>query len=164
MNILGEGLGIALLRLDQVHHRFRQRTVIADAAGENDIDAMRRALVHDAALEHAGLDRLRDATSAVDGVDRRHVIAVPLLDRRPGLQVDTERGAGERELDVVDGERIAGEHGINVAKADEFGEVLDPSGVHDDRSGHDGDAASGLLDVAHHRRDARDAPLDAPFR
>ena len=39
-----------------------------------------------------------------------------------------------------------------------------PAGVHDDRAGDDGDPAADGLDLAHHRRDARDADLDAPLR
>jgi hypothetical protein len=32
-------------------------------------------------LQHAALDGRRDASGAVDGVDRRHVVAVSLFDR-----------------------------------------------------------------------------------
>jgi hypothetical protein len=42
--------------------------------------------------------------------------------------------------------------------------VLDAAGVHDHRSGHDGNAAAAPLHVAHHRGDARHAALDAPLR
>ena len=98
------------------------------------------------------LDGVADAAGAVDGVDRRHVIAVALLDRRAGHQVDAERRARQRELDVVDGERVAREHDVHEALTDQRREVLDAAGVHDDRSGDDGDAAAGALHVAHHLR------------
>ena len=78
-------------------------------------------------------------------VDGRHVVAVALLDRRAGDQIDAERRARQRELHVVHGQRVAGEHHVHVAEADQLGEVLDAAGVHDDRAGDDGDAAARLL-------------------
>ena len=56
-----------------------------------------------------------------------------------------ERGARERELDVVDGQRVAREHDVDVALTDQRGEVLDAAGVDDDRPGDDGDAPAGRL-------------------
>ena len=159
--LFGERRRVALLRLDQIHHRLGQRAVVADAAGEHELDALLHALVHDARLQHAALDGGADAAGAVDGVDRRHVIAVALLDRRAGHQIDAERRARQRELDVVHGQRVPGEDDVHVALADQRREVLDAAGVDDDRPGDDGDAAAGRLDVAHHLRDARHAAFDA---
>ena len=70
---------------------------------------------------------------------------------------------GQRELDVVHRQRVAGEHDVDVALPDQLREVLDAAGVDDDRAGDDGDAPAGLLDVAHHLRDARHAAFDAPL-
>src|SRR6185436_8117926 len=56
-----------------------------------------------------------------------------------------------------------GQQHVYVAAADQIAEVDPAAGVDDDGAGDDGDAIAGALDVLHHRRDARDADLDAPL-
>ena len=80
-----------------------------------------------------------EAAGAADGVDGAHVVVVPAFDGAPGLEVDAERRAEQRELDVVDGERVAGEQHLHVAGANQLGQIRRAAGVHDDRSGDEGD-------------------------
>ena len=83
------------------------------------------------------------------------------LDRLAGVEVHAERGAEERLLDVVDRERIARQHDVHVAVANQLLEVGRSAGVHHHRSGDDGDSPARVFDLLHHRRDAPDADLDA---
>ena len=50
---------VAVLRLDDVGHRVDQRTIVANAAGEDEVDAGAHAFDHHAALQHAGVHRAR---------------------------------------------------------------------------------------------------------
>ena len=84
------------------------------------------------------------AAGAADGVDGAHVMAMAAFDRLAGFEIDAERGAEERLLDVVHGERVAGEQHVDVAGADQILEVGAAAGVHDDRPGDERDAAAGL--------------------
>ena len=70
------------------------------------------------------------------------MVAVAAFDGLAGVEIDAERRAEERLLDVVDGERVAGEQDVDVAAANQLLEVRRAAGVHDDRSGDDGDPAA----------------------
>ena len=50
----------------------------------------------------------------------------PAFDRLPGVEIDAERGAEQRVLDVVDRERVARQQDVDVAGADQILEVADP--------------------------------------
>ena len=50
-----------------------------------------------------------------DRVDRAHVIAMAVLDRMTGVEIDAERRARQRELDVVHRERVARQQQVDVA-------------------------------------------------
>ena len=91
-------------------------------------------------------------------------MAVAALDRRAGFEIDAERRAEQRQLGVVDGERVAGEQHVDPAAADQLGEVRRAAGVDDDRAGDEDDAAAGRPRFAHQRGDAADAGLDAALR
>ena len=84
------------------------------------VDVVADALVHHARRQHALLDRLLQPAGAADGVDRAHVVAMPALDRLAGVEIDAERGAEERLLDVVNGERVAGQQDVDVAGANQL--------------------------------------------
>ena len=71
---------------------------------------------------------------------------------------------GQRELDVVHGERVPGEDGLHISGANQLREVLHASRVDDDGAGDNGNAAAGLLHLAHHGGDAGDTAFDAPLR
>jgi hypothetical protein len=83
-----------------------QRPIVANAAGEDVVDVPTNALVHDARREDALFDRLPQAAGAEDGVDRAHVVPVAAFDRLAGFEIDAERRAEQRLLDVVDRERV----------------------------------------------------------
>src|SRR6185369_10875560 len=105
-----------------------------------------------------------NAAGAIDRVDGRHVIAVTLFDRCASHQVDAERCARQRELDVMHRQGVAREHDVDVAVADQRGEMLHATGVDDDRTSDDGYPSAGRLDLTHHLRDTSDAALDPPLR
>ena len=57
-----------------------------------------------------------DAAGADDGVDRAHVMLVPAVDRRLPRSRSTPSDVPiERVLDVVDGQRVAGQQDVDVA-------------------------------------------------
>ena len=122
------------------------------------------ALVEDPRFHDALIDRLADAAGAADRVDGAHVVMVPAFDGAPGLEVDAERRAEHRELDVVDGERVAGQQHLHVAGANQAGEIRRAAGMHDDGSGDERDLPAVGPDALHHLGDARDGRLDAPLR
>jgi hypothetical protein len=66
-------------------------------------------------LEDLPADRRRDRAAAPDRVDGAHVVAVPLDDGNPRVEVHAQRRAVERPLDVVDGQRVPREHRIDEA-------------------------------------------------
>ena len=91
-----EALRVAILRRDEIHHRFRQRAVVANASGQ---DVRRRRafpLVENPALDDPLLHRLANAADPADRVDRAHVVMVSALDRPPGFEIDAERCAEQR--------------------------------------------------------------------
>src|SRR4030095_8071334 len=114
-------------------------------------------------LQDAWFDRLPQPTGAEDRVDRAHVMPVAAFDRFAGLQIDAERGAEERLLDVMHGQRVAGEQHVDVAAPNQLAEIRPAAGVDDHGAGDDGDAIAGVFRLAHHRGNSRDADLDAPF-
>ena len=81
------------------------------------------------------------------GVDRAHVIAMAVLDRMAAAQVDAERRARKRHLDVVHGERVAREQHVDVAEPDQSQKYCAAAGVDDDRPGDERDPAAVLLDA-----------------
>ena len=94
--------------------RVRQRPVVADAAGEHEVDAVRaRTRTSRPTVSTPLSTAARMPPARLIGVDRAHVIAVALLDRRARSQIDAERRAEERELDVVHGERVARQHHVS---------------------------------------------------
>ena len=60
----------------------------------------------------------------------------------PGVEIDAERGAEQRLLDVVHGQRVAGEQDVDEAAANQLLEMRRSAGVHDHRAGDDGDPAA----------------------
>ena len=86
--------------------------------------------------------------------------------RRAGFEVDAERRAEERELGVVDREGVARRAGRRRSRARMSSvKYADAAGV-DRRPARRRRrfARPPRLRVAHHRRDPRDAGLDAPLR
>ena len=121
--------------------RIDDRSVVSNAAGEDEVHAGADALDHHAATEDARFHGGANAAGAVDGVDCAHVMAMAAVHRNARLLVDAERRAEQRELGIVDRERIAGEHGVDPAAADQLDEVIRPAGVNDHRSSDEDDRA-----------------------
>ena len=53
-------------------------------------------------------------------------MAVAAFDRLAGFRIDAERRAEKRVLDVVDGDRVAGQQDVDEAGADEVAEMRTP--------------------------------------
>src|SRR5262249_49774894 len=156
-----ESCRIAILGLDEIRQRLRQRAIVSNAAGEYDIDAVAHAFVHDAAGEESALDRCVDAARTADRVDRADVMAVAAFHSAAAIEIDSERGAVERLLQVVNRECVAGEQHLYISAADQIGEVSGAAGVDCDWPGDERDSAAGRLDLPHQPGDLRDADLDA---
>ena len=75
------------LRLDRVGDDVGQRPVIADGTGEDKIDVVFHAGVHDAALEQTARDGLPDPAGSANGVDRAHMILRALVGERAVLEI-----------------------------------------------------------------------------
>ena len=149
-------VGVAILRLDQIHDRLGQRAIVANAAGQHVVDAA--ALTHSYMIpdvNDALLDGLADAARPAHGVDGAHVMVVPALDRPSRFEVDAERRAEHRELDVVDGQRVARQQHLHVAGANELGEIRRAAGVDDDGPDDHRDLPAVGPDAPHHLGDAR---------
>src|SRR5207237_1376561 len=153
-----------IVRVYEVADRVANGTVVANAAGEDVVDSGAYAFHHHAALQHALLHGGPDAPGTIDGVDRAHVVAMTAGHGRSGLEVHPERGAEERQLRIVHGERIAGEEHVDVSTSNQLREIGRATRVHDHRSDDEREPASARLRIAHHPRDSRDAHFDAPFR
>src|SRR5205823_11257185 len=91
---------------------------------------------HDAAGEVAVLDGGGDRPSTSDLVDHAQVVGVAVLDRTTFLEKNAERRPEHVRLDVVGGEAVAGEQGVDPAVADEPGQVGAGAGVDHRRSTH----------------------------
>ena len=91
------------------------------------------------------------------------MVLVPAVDGGARFEIDAERRAEQRGLDVVDGERVPGEEHVDESRADERGEVRRAARVDDDGPRHERDALPPRFDRFHHARDAFDARLDAPL-
>ena len=101
------------------------------------------------AVEHALLDRGRDRPAAADRVDGPDVVLVAVLDALAVREVDAERGAVQRRLDVVGGERVAGEQHVDVAGLHQRDHRRGRAGVHDGGPGDPQDLAALPLHLAH---------------
>ena len=84
-----------------------------------------------------------------DRVDRADVVLVAVLDARADGQVDAERRAEERRLDVVGGERVAGEQHVDEAGVDQRDHRRRRAGVHDAGPADPQDPLAGGLHLAH---------------
>src|SRR5262249_44675598 len=87
---LFERSGVPILRLDEIHDRLRQRTIVADAAGEDYIDAAADALVHDPARQDALLDGRTDPAGPADRVDGPDMVAMAAFDGDAPVEIDAE--------------------------------------------------------------------------
>ena len=105
-----------VLRRERVAVHAGQRAVVANRAGQHVRDPLGHQRVHDAALDEPGLHGALDGAGGAHPVDGAHVQPVAALGRLAGV-AHAERGAEDRGLDVVHGDRVAGQHRLHVAVA-----------------------------------------------
>ncbi len=72
-----------------------------------------------------------------------------VLDALAVREVDAERRAVQRRLDVVRRQRVAGEQHVDVARLDQRDHGRGRAGVHDGGTAHPQDATAVGLDLAH---------------
>src|SRR5215472_7038851 len=137
--------GIGVLGGVHVGNGVGQRAVVAQTAGEHERRSAYDAFVEHAAAQLAALDGGAYAARAIDRVDGAHVIAVAVLLLAAVAEAHAKGGAEERGLDIVHAQRVAAQHAVNPAAADERGQPGNPAGVDDDRPGH-GEHFEFLLD------------------
>jgi hypothetical protein len=114
-----------------------QWAVVADAAGEQEIDIVFHAFIHDAGCEDAFVDRGADRAATANAVDRSQMMLVSGFGNAGVDELDAEAGAEETLLDVVGGQRVAGEKFVDVAAADELTQGRAAAGVDDCGSADD---------------------------
>ena len=136
------------LRFQGVGNYFRQRTVVANRPREHETGFLAHTLVHHALAEDAFGHGRRDAAGRADRIDRAHMVLVPFLGHRPFAQINAERRAVERVLNVVRGERVAGKEQVHVTPGDQFLQMLSGTGVNDGRPADDQDFSTGPFCLA----------------
>ena len=87
-----------------------------------------------------------------------------VLDRVARIEIDAERRARERELDVVHRQRVARQQQIDVSEANQLAEIPGAAGVDHDRPGHERDPPALRPRLPHQAGDAADRGLDPPLR
>src|SRR5205823_3633567 len=97
---------------------FRQRTIIANRTGQNEINLMLDALKHNALSQDAAGHSGRNATGGANGVDGAHMIFVPFIRQRAAREINPERSSIQSLFDVVHSEGITGEQEIDIAPLD----------------------------------------------
>ena len=131
------------LGFEHVGDHVGQRAVVADAAGQQEIDVVLHAFVHDAGGEHALVDRVANRAAAANAVDRPQVMLVAGLGNARLVEMDAQAGAEERLLDVVRGQRVAGKQLVDVAAANQRAQDRSAAGVDDRRAADDQRLAAG---------------------
>ncbi len=152
------------LRLQDIGDHLGEGTVVAHRAAQHERDAVDDARMHDAAPEDPSPDRPADAAAAADGVDRAHVVVVPVLRRDAARQVHAQRRAEQRRLDVVRGQPVAAEQPLHIARLDQALKERPAAGVDEGRPRHDEDLAPGAPLCPHGLGDAGDQPGLGFFR
>ncbi len=104
-----------LLSFQSIRNNFRQGAIVADASGEQKIDVVFHAVVHDSRLQDALVNCLADATAAPNRVDRSEMVLVASLHNVATFQVHAQTCAVERLLDVVRGQGVSGVQAVDVA-------------------------------------------------
>ena len=133
-----------VLRLERVAEDAGQRAVVADRPGEHEGHLVADQRVHDAALDEPGLDRTLDGADRPHLVDGAHVKAVSALGGLAGV-AHAQRGAEDRRLDIVHGDRVPRQHRLHVAVPDEPLEVRPGPRVHQRGPDHPDEVAAAPL-------------------
>src|SRR5262249_11259943 len=145
--------------LDDVGDDLGERAVVADGPGQDELDTILDARIHDAGREQAGFDRLTDAAYRADPVDRAQVVFVTGVRGLPAIQGHPKRSPVQRILDVVRRQGVAGEEDVDVATLDEAAKVLAGAGVDDGWPGDEEVLLPGTTALVHpDRRLANGSP------
>jgi lysine-ketoglutarate reductase/saccharopine dehydrogenase-like protein (TIGR00300 family) len=144
------------LPFDDVGVDVGQWSVVAHRADEDELLRVPDHCVHDAAGESAVGDRRRDRARAADRVDGTDVVLVPVLDAFAVGEVDAQRGAVQRGLDVVSGEGVAGEEDVDEVVLHQCHHRGRRAGVDDGRPADPQDLAAVGLHLTHALRDLPD--------
>ena len=155
---------IGVLRLIHVGDGIGEWAVVAEAAGEDEWHAGFDAFVHHTRCQPAGIDGALNAAGVIDGVDGAHVIAVAVFFQAAVDDADAEGSAEEGGFNVMNGEGVATEKGIDPAVADELGERPDASGVNDDGAGDDDDFFTIAPHLFHDGGGLADGGIDLALR
>src|SRR4051812_27135588 len=123
--------------LQPVRYHVRQRTVVADAAGEEEVDAMLNAFVHDARREPALVDGRADRPAAAYPVNGSQMMFVAGGGDTGIVEMDAEARAERGLLDVVRSRRIARKELVDVPAADQFTNSWPSPRVNDGRAADD---------------------------
>ena len=152
-----EKAGVVSLRLKEIHLRVGQGAVIANGAGQRELDVVPDAFIENAAGERALGDGGGNAAGAADGINRAQVMAVAAVDGDAPLQVDAQGCSEEGLLDIMHGHGIPAEQRLHVTLANQPREVFARAGVDGDGTGdHHGAGAAGAEpmefpgDLLHH--------------
>lgn len=156
--------GVGVLGFVHVGDGVGEGAVVTEGAGQDVGDFGFDEFIHDAGGKAAGFDCAGDAAGLVDGVDGAHVVAVAVFFEAAVGDADAEGGAEQGRFDVMNGEGVAGEHGVDPAVADEFGQGLDASGVNDDGACDEDDLLAFLADGLHEGGGLADGLIDLAFR
>ena len=87
-------------------------------------------------------------------------MAMPVIHRRAADEIDAQRRAEQRLLDVMDRDRVASEQRLDVPVMDQPRQVFPTARVDHDRAGHDHDLPFLLPPPAHFPRDPLDHQID----
>ena len=120
---------ISFLRLDQIHLCVRQRTIISDRPRQHERHLVFHEGMHQSTLENSRGDGRLDGTLCADPIDCAHVMGVALLHGASIRNRNSEAGAVQLSLDVVDRQRISTEHGVDPAGVCELSQITRSAGV-----------------------------------
>ncbi len=155
---VADGRAHLALSIDDVRDDVGQRSVVPDAARQQEIDSMLNAFVHDARFEDALIDGAADRSAAADTVDCPQVMLVSRFGDASVFEVHTEARAEKRLFDVVRGQGVSSEEFVDVSAANEVAKNWPAASMDDCRAADDQRfaAAMAILDeiagnLAHER-------------
>ena len=125
-----------VLRIVGVAQHARKRAVVADGAGQHVGHALLLQRVHDAARHLLLLDEPADGAVQPHAVDGVQVVVVAERAVLLRLDVLAERRVEVRALQIVRGQRVSGEHRVDVARLDDLGERRAREAVERERRPH----------------------------
>ena len=124
-----------MLCLNGIRDDIRQRSIIADTAGQQKGNLILNALIHNTGIQYFLIDGILDAAQAANAVDGTQVMLVSFFAGTAVFHGNAQAGAIKGFLYIVSGERITGEQQIHIAFPNQLAEVISASGMHDSGAG-----------------------------